>query len=52
MPQKVYGRVINERRMKIAKWIVGNEQGRFRKGRGCVNQMFVLKITIENSLDG
>ncbi len=36
---KIYGRILNERMMKITDKSVGDEQGGFRKGRGCLNQI-------------
>ncbi len=38
VPRKIYGRILNERRMKITAKRVGDEQG-FWKGRGCVDQI-------------
>ncbi len=33
--------------MKITDKSVGDEQGGFRKGRGCVDQIFAAKILVE-----
>ncbi len=33
MPAKIYGRILNERMMKITDKSMGDEQGGFRKGR-------------------
>ncbi len=33
--------------MKITDKSVGDEQGGFRKGRGCVDQIFAVKIVTE-----
>lgn len=48
MPEEVYGRVLNERSLLITinDENVCNEQG-FRKGKRCVNLIFVLKIMVE-----
>ncbi len=51
MPGKIYGRIINERMMKITDKSVGDEQGGFRKRRGCVNQIFTVKILVEKYLE-
>ncbi len=37
VPGKVYGRVLNERMMKITEGSIGTEEGGFRRGRGCVS---------------
>ncbi len=44
VPGKIYGRILNERMMTITDRSVGDEQGGFRKGRGCVDQIFAVKI--------
>ncbi len=36
----IYGRILNERMMKITDKSVGDEQGGFLKGRGCIDQIF------------
>ncbi len=43
---KIYGRVFNERIMKITDKSVGDVQGGFRKGRGYVDQIFAVKILL------
>ncbi len=50
VPRKVYGRVLTERLMKVTEWEVGKEQGGFRKGKGCVDQIFPIKMTAEENL--
>ncbi len=47
VPGKIYGRILNERVMKITNKSMGDEQGGFRKGRGCVDQIFTVKILVE-----
>ncbi len=37
--------------MKITDKRVGDEQGGFRKGRGCVDQNFTVKILVEKYLE-
>ena len=44
---KVYGRVVTKRSMEVSVGNVSEEQGRFRRGTGCVNQIFVIKIMVE-----
>ena len=43
MPGKVYGRVFIIRVRESTKEQVAEEQGGFRSGRGCIDQIFVLK---------
>ncbi len=51
VPGKIYGRILNERMMKITEKIVGDNQGGFLKGRGCVDQIFAMKILVEKYLE-
>ncbi len=51
VPDKIYGRILNERLMKITDKSVGDEQGGFWKGRGCVDQIFAVKILVEKYLE-
>ncbi len=51
VPGKIYGRILNERMMKITDKSVGDEQGSFRKGRGCVDQIFAVNILMEKYLE-
>ncbi len=51
MPRKIYERILNERMMKITDKSVCDEQGGFRKGRGCVDQIFAVKILMEKYLE-
>ncbi len=37
VPGKIYGTILNERMMNITDKSVGDEQGGFWKGKGCVN---------------
>ena len=39
---KLYGRVVINRVNHITEGLVGEEQGGFRKGEGCVNQVFAV----------
>ena len=52
MPGKVYGRVLTERMIEVTECRVSEEQGGFRKGRGCVDQIFAIKMTGEISREG
>ncbi len=40
---KVYGRILTERPMEVTE----GKQGGFRKGRGCVDQIFAMKMLVE-----
>ncbi len=51
VPGKIHGRILNERMMKITDKSMGAEQGGFRKGRGCVDQNFAVKILVEKYLE-
>ncbi len=46
MTGKFYGKILNERMMKITDQNVGDEQG-FWKGRGMCGSNFALKILVE-----
>ncbi len=51
VPRKVYGRVLNKRTMNITEGSIDTEQGRFRRGRGCMDQIFALKKIVEKYLE-
>ena len=51
VPGKVYGRLVIERVRKLTERSVRDEQGGFRKGRGCVDQVFMLKNICEKYLE-
>ncbi len=51
VPGQIYGRILNERMMKITDKSVGAEQGGFRKSKGCVDQIFAVKILVEKYLE-
>src|SRR5215469_15679870 len=40
---KLYGRVVIDRVKNLTEGLVGEEQGGFRKGRGCVDQVFAVR---------
>ncbi len=44
VPLKIYERILSERMMKIT------GIGGFRKGRGCIDQIFAIKILVEKYL--
>ncbi len=50
MPGKIYGRVFNESMMKITHKSVVDKQEVW-KGRGCVDQNFIVKILVEKYLE-
>ena len=43
IPGKVYGRILIERVRALTEGMIGDEQCGFRSGRGCVDQVFVMK---------
>ncbi len=47
VPGKVYGRILIERLMEVTEGKVSEEQGGFRKGRGCVDQLFAVKRIVD-----
>ena len=48
IPGKVYGRILIERVRVLTEGMIGEEQCGFRSGRGCVDQVFVMKQMSEN----
>jgi hypothetical protein len=48
---KVYGRVLVDRVVKKTEGRISDEQGGFRKGRGCVDQVFALRNVSEKNLE-
>ena len=49
---KVYGRLLVERIRETTEGKVGEEQGGFRRGKGCVDQIFTLKQLNEKYTEG
>ncbi len=47
VPGKVYGRILTEGLMEVTEEKVSEEQGGFRRGRGCVDQIFAMKRLVE-----
>ena len=47
IPGKIYGRVLIRSMIESTKEQVVEEQGGFRSGRGCIDQIFVLKLLVE-----
>ena len=43
IPGKVYGRIVIERVRILTEGMIGEEQCGFKSGRGCVDQVFVMK---------
>ncbi|MCP5003018.1 MAG: hypothetical protein GY941_03575 [Planctomycetes bacterium] len=50
VPGKVYGRVLMNRLREVTECRVSEEQGGFRKGRGCTDQIFAVRMTVEKFL--
>jgi hypothetical protein len=48
---KVYGRVIVEIVTAVTEMQIRDEQGGFRKGRGCLDQVFAFKCVCEKHLE-
>ena len=51
IPGKLYGRVIIERVIECTEEQLSEEQGGFRRGRGCVDQVFALRSIVEKYLE-
>ena len=51
IPGKVYGRILIERVRLLTEGMIGEEQCGFRSGRGCVDQVFVMKQLSEKMVD-
>ncbi len=49
VPGKVYGRILTDRLMELTQGKVSEDQG-FRKGRGCIDQIFAMKRLVEEYL--
>ena len=50
IPGKVYGRIVIERVREITEGRISLEQGGFRKGKGCIDQIFSVKMLAEKYL--
>lgn len=50
IPGKVHARVVTQRLQKITDDKIGEEQGGFRKGRGCVDQIASMRLLVEKYL--
>ncbi len=50
IPRKVYGKVIIERVQQLTEGKISEEQRGFRKGRGCVDQIFSFMMVVEKIL--
>ena len=48
---KLYGRIIEERCRRKTENLIGEEQGGFRKGRGCMDQIFTFKSLSEKFVE-
>ena len=51
IPGKVYGRILIEKVRSLTERLIGEEQCGFRSGRGCVDQVFVMKQMSEKFVD-
>ena len=43
MIRKIYVGILVDRVHKVTEGLIDDEQGKFRAGRGCVDQIFTLK---------
>ncbi len=50
IPDKVYGKILIRRVQVITNDKVSEEQGRFRTGKGCVDQIFNMRMIIKKML--
>ncbi len=50
IPNKVYGKIFIGRAQGITYDKVGEEKGRFKTGKGCVNEIFNMRMTTEKRL--
>ncbi len=48
--RKVYKKIITERVQQLTEEKISEEQGDFRKGRGCVDQIFSFRMVAEEIL--
>ena len=51
IPGKVYGRILIGKVRSLTEGLIGEEQCGFRSGRGCINQVFVMKQMSEKFID-
>ena len=47
MVRKIYARIVSDRLKVLTDALVMDEQGGFRAGRGCIDQVFVVRQVIE-----
>ncbi len=50
IPKKIYGKIITERVQRLTEEKISEEQGGFRKGRGCVDQILSFRLVEEKIL--
>ena len=50
VPGKVHDRVLTERLMEVTNEKVREEYGGFKKGGGCVDQIFVIKFMVKKTI--
>ncbi len=51
VPGKIYGKVITEKVRQLTEEKISEEQGGFREGRGCVDQIFSFRMVVEKILE-
>ncbi len=50
VPGKMHGRILTERLIEVTEGKLSEKLGGFRKGRGCVDQIFAMKRLVEEYL--
>ncbi len=50
VPSKIYERIVTERLMQLTEKKVIDEQGGFKRGKSCVDQIFAIKMLAEEYL--
>ena len=51
MNGKIYAEILVDRVHRVTLGLIGDEQGRFRAGRGCVDQIFTLRQIGEKNIE-
>ena len=51
IPGKAYGRILIEKVRSLTEGLIGEQQCGFRSGRGCVDQVFLMKQMSEKFID-
>ena len=49
MVGKIYARILIDRVCRVTRSLIDDEQGGFREGRVCIDQIFTLKQVVEKA---